>query len=337
MKTALVTGITGQDGAYLAQLLLDKNYKVFGGIRRTSQDAYSRLRFLKIESKIEYLNFDLTDPYCVFDLIKKYKFDEIYNLAAQSFVGASWSLPHQTTQVNSVGVLNILDAIKKESPSTKFYQASTSEMFGEVQEPIQTENTPFYPRSPYGVSKLFSHWITVNYRESYDLHLNSGILFNHESPLRGEEFVTKKIVRQLVEVQEGKRDTLQLGNLNAKRDWGFAKEYVLAMWLMLQQDKPDDFVIATGKTTSVREFVQFTAEALDFDIEWEGVNENEKGYDKRSGKLVVEVMPKFYRPAEVNLLIGSAAKAKKILDWEAKTSVKKLVDIMVDSQKKQKR
>jgi GDPmannose 4,6-dehydratase len=330
MKLALITGVTGQDGAYLAELLLKKGYKVFGGIRRSSQDALYRLRYLGIDSDIEYINFDLTDPYCVFDVIKKFKFDEIYNLAAQSFVGASWDLPHQTTQVNAIGVLNILDAIKKASPTTKFYQASTSEMFGMVQEEVQSETTPFYPRSPYGVSKLYSHCLTVNYRESYDLHLSSGILFNHESPLRGKEFVTKKITRHLAEIKFGKRSTLQIGNLNAKRDWGFAKEYVNAMWLMLQQDKASDYVVATGRTTSVRDFVNYAAKYIGFDISWEGKDVNEKGYEVKTGKLIVEVVPAFYRPAEVNILIGSAEKAKRVLGWEPKVTLEILTEIMVE-------
>lgn len=330
MKKALITGVTGQDGAYLAKLLLDKGYKVYGGIRRSSQNDLFRLRYLKIDNDIDYINFDLTDTYCVFDVIRNYRFDEIYNLAAQSFVGASWDLPHQTTQVNSMGVLNILDAIKRDSPLTKFYQASTSEMYGLVQEQIQTETTPFYPRSPYGVSKLYSHWLTVNYRESYNLHLSSGILFNHESPLRGEQFVTKKITRQLSEIKIGKREVLQLGNLNAKRDWGFAKDYVFAMWLMLQQEKPGDYVVATGKTTSVRDFVNYAAKHVGFEIVWEGKDINEKGYNKETGKLIIEVIPKFYRPAEVNILIGSAIKAKKVLGWEAKVSLEELVKTMIE-------
>lgn len=330
MKKALITGITGQDGAYLSELLLAKGYDVYGGFRRSSHDEFFRLRELGIEDRIRRVNMDLSDPYNVFDVIKQEKFSEIYNLAAQSFVGASWDLALQTTNVNAVGVLQIIDAIRRVSPETHFYQASTSEMFGLIQDQIQTETTPFYPRSPYGVAKLYAHWITVNYRESHGLHSSSGILFNHESPLRGEEFVTKKITRQLAEIKHGRRKTLTLGNLDAKRDWGYAKEYVEAMWLMLQQPIADDYVIATGTTTTVRDFVSFSAAALGFDIAWEGGGVDEKGVDRKNGKILVQVSPEFYRPAEVQILRGSSQKALKQLGWKAKSDVKVLAQLMAE-------
>lgn len=329
MKKAFITGVTGQDGAYLAELLLNRGYKVFGGIRRNSQNELYRLKILGIEDRVELLNFESSDQYGVFDVIQKHRFDEIYNLAAQSFVGSSWDLSIPTTNINAVGVLYLLEAIKRFSPETRFYQASTSEMFGKITEPIQTELTPFYPRSPYGVAKLYSHWMTVNYRESHELNLSCGILFNHESPLRGVEFVTKKISTQLCEIKAGTRETLRLGNMDAKRDWGFAKEYVEAMWLMLQQDKFEDYVVATGKTTTVRDFVNFACEALDIDIAWEGEALDEKGYDRKTGKKIIEVDPQFFRPAEVDILLGSPAKAKAKLNWEPKTGVRELAEMMV--------
>ena len=263
MKKALITGITGQDGAYLANLLLEKNYEVFGGIRRNSQDELYRLKVLKIDEKVTLINLDISDQFEVFEVIRDNQFDEIYNLAAQSFVGSSWDFSIPTTNVNSMGALYLLEAIKRFSPDSKFYQASTSEMFGKIREPIQTETTPFYPRSPYSVSKLYSHWMTINYRESHALKACCGILFNHESPLRGPEFVTKKISSQLFEIKSGTREKLTLGNLDAKRDWGYAKEYVQAIWLMLQQENFEEYVIATGKTTTVREFIQFCCAELE--------------------------------------------------------------------------
>ena len=329
MKKALITGITGQDGAYLANLLLEKNYEVFGGIRKNVQDRLNRLKVLKIHERVTFINLDICDQSQVFDAIRNHQFDEIYNLAGQSFVGSSWDLSIPTTSVNSVGVLYLLESIKRYSPHTKFYQASTSEMFGKILKPIQNETTSFYPRSPYGVSKLYSHWMTINYRESFGLRACSGILFNHESPLRGPEFVTKKITTQLCEIKFGSREKLILGNLNAKRDWGYAKEYVKAMWLMLQQDQIEDYVIATGKTTSVREFVSFCCTELEIDLVWEGEGELEKGFDRRTNKLIVECNKEYYRPAEVDILIGSSEKAKKQLGWEAKTDVKSLASIMV--------
>ena len=329
-RSAFITGVSGQDGAYLAKLLVSKGYDVYGGLRRNSHDELCRLRLLGVQDKVKLLNFEITDQFGVTELISKYRFDEVYNLAAQSFVGASWDLSVPTTNINAMGVLYLLEAIKRFSPETKFYQASTSEMFGKIVEPIQSETTPFYPRSPYGVAKLYSHWLTVNYRESYGLNLSSGILFNHESPLRGVEFVTRKISSQLCEVMNGTRDRIGLGNLDAKRDWGYAKEYVEAMWLMLQQDESDDFVVATGKTTTVRDFVEYACEALDVEIAWEGEGENEKGYNRKTNKLIVEVNPEFFRPAEVDVLIGNNEKAKTKLGWTPKTEVRELAKMMVE-------
>ena len=329
MKKALITGVSGQDGAYLARLLLDKGYDVYGGLRRTSQDSYSRLRALGLESKLKTINFDLTDPYNVCDCIKSNQFHEVYNLAAQSFVGSSWDLPLQTTDVNALGSARLLDSIKRFSPETKFYQASTSEMFGRIQEPMQSEDTPFYPRSPYGVSKLYSHWLTVNYRESHGIFACSGILFNHESPLRGHEFVTKKIVSTLLRIKLGEVDTLYVGNLNAKRDWGYAKEYVEGMWRMLQADEADDYVLATGETVTVRRFVEYAAAELDLNLDWEGEGVNEVGRCKHTGRVIVKVSEEFFRPAEVDVLLGSASKAKDKLNWQAETKSEKLAKIMV--------
>lgn len=330
MKKAFITGITGQDGAYLADFLLKKNYEVFGGVRRNSQDQLYRLKVLEIDEKINLIDFELTDQFAIFELIKHHQFDEIYNLAAQSFVGSSWNLSIPTTNTNSLGVLYLLEAIKRFSAHTKFYQASTSEMFGKIQEPIQTETTPFYPRSPYGVSKLYSHWMTVNYRESFGLQACCGVLFNHESPLRGLDFVTKKITTQLCEIKFGGRDKMYLGNLDAKRDWGYAKEYIEAMWLMLQADTFEEYVIATNQSTTVREFVTMACAALDIDIAWDGAGKQEKGVDKNSGRVIVEVHPEFFRPAEVDTLIGSYQKAKEKLGWEPRTSLADLSKIMID-------
>ena len=296
MKKALITGVCGQDGAYLAQHLIQLGYEVHGGRRRSSLDEGYRPRVLGIESEVKLLNVELTDPYNVMDVVKSGQYDEIYNLAAQSFVGASWELPIQTSQVDAMGPLLLLDAIKRTSPHTRFYQASTSEMFGLIQEPIQSEKTPFYPRSPYGVAKLFAHSMTVNYRESFGLHASSGILFNHESPLRGREFITKKLSYQLAEVKLGQRSIVQVGNIEARRDWGFAKEYVAGMYQMLQQEAADDYVLATGKGTSVRDFIGFVAEALDYDLEWSGEGLQEKGRDRKTGGSLIEISEEYYRP-----------------------------------------
>lgn len=314
MKIALITGITGQDGAYLAKLLLEKGYKVFGLVPRRSSNTYWRLAFLSIEHDVEFVDGDITDLSSLMRVIEKTKPDEVYNLAAQSFVGTSWEQPILTANVTGVGVLNILEAIRLIDPSIKIYQASTSEMFGLIQERMQSEKTMFYPRSPYGVAKLFGHWMTVNYRESFQMFSCSGILFNHESPIRGLEFVTRKITDAVARIALGKQKELRLGNLDAKRDWGFAGDYVEAMWLMLQQDKPDDYIIATGQTTKVRDFCQ-----LAFDY----VGLHYQDYVSKDSK--------FYRPAEVDVLLGNPAKAKEILGWEAKTSLQELVHMMVDA------
>lgn len=331
MKKALITGVCGQDGAYLAQHLLGLGYEVYGGRRRSSLDDEQRLRALKINESVRLMNLDLTDPYNVLNTVKDGQFDEIYNLAAQSFVGASWDTPVQTSHVDAMGPLLLLDAVRRFSPYSKFYQASTSEMFGLIQEPIQSETTPFYPRSPYGVAKLFAHSMTVNYRESFGIHASSGILFNHESPLRGLEFITRKVSFQLSEIKLGRRDVLRLGNLDARRDWGFAREYVEGMHLMLQAPQPDDFVLATGTTTSVRSFVEYVADALDLRLEWTGSGIGERGVDISSGKTVIEVDEKFYRPAEVDVLLGDASKAKSVLGWQAEISVNELAEMMAKS------
>lgn len=329
-KSALITGVTGQDGAYLARYLLRKGYNVFGGVRRSSLDSDYRLRLLEINDEISLINFDLTDPYNVYDTVQSGNFDEIYNLGAQSFVGSSWDTPLQTSQVNAFGTLHLLDAIKRTSPTTRFYQASTSEMFGKIQEEVQSETTPFYPRSPYGVAKQFAHSMTVNYRESFGLHASSGILFNHESPLRGREFVTKKVSTHLAKMlKSDKLATLKLGNLDAKRDWGYAEDYVKGMWLMLQNDSPDDYVLATGKTASVREFVEYCAAYLDWDLGWDGSGVDEVGYDKKTGRKLVEVSEKFFRPAEVDVLLGDPTKAQTTLGWRANVDLEKLSEIMM--------
>ena len=328
-KTAFITGVSGQDGAYLSKLLLDKGYRVVGGIRRTSTGIIHRLAELGIDKDVELVTFDLSEFQNILRLLEKVKPDEFYNLAAQSFVGSSWDLPLYTADVDAVSVCRILEGIRDIVPECRFYQASTSEMFGHVREIPQTEVTPFYPRSPYGVAKLYGHWITVNYRESFGLHASSGILFNHESPLRGIEFVTRKITLALARIAQGEQDTLYLGNMDAKRDWGYAAEYVEGMWRMLQQDKADDYVLATGNTYTVRAFVEGAGKALGYDFAWEGTAENEVGIDRKSGKTLVRIDPKFYRPAEVEILIGDPAKAKAGLGWTPKTDLTGLTDLMV--------
>lgn len=331
MKKAFITGVTGQDGAWLAKLLLEKGYKVYGGVRRTSSLNSWRLDFLKIREKVELVDFDLLDYSNIFNVIKNIQPDEFYNLAAQSFVGTSFIQPISTGMVDGMGVAYILDILHTTSPKTRFYQASTSEMFGLVQEVPQKETTPFYPRSPYGCAKLYAHWMTVNYRESYKMFAVSGILFNHESELRGPEFVTRKITLNVAGLGNGKKDILELGNLNAERDWGYAKEYVEAMHLMLQVDKPDTYLLATGVKTKIRDFVKMAFQAIGREIFFEGSNENEKGYDSKTGELLVKVNPKFYRPAEVDVLLGDVSKVKKNLHWEPKTSIETLAEIMVKS------
>lgn len=327
-KRALVTGITGQDGAYLAKFLLEKGYEVYGGLRRNASDNTWRLKELGVDREIKQVSLELLESSNIRSMLDKVRPDEIYNLAAQSFVGLSFEQPLYTSDVDGMGVTRLLDAIHSLQLDCRFYQASTSEMFGKVQEVPQSETTPFYPRSPYGVAKLYAHWMTVNYRESYDMHCSSGILFNHESPLRGPEFVTRKVTIALARIKTGEQDVLELGNMSAKRDWGFAGDYIQGMYLMLQQDKPDDYVLATGETWTVAQFVEDAGTALDMNIEWEGEDENMVGIDRNTGKTIVQVNPEFYRPAEVELLLGSPAKADKALGWERKVSFPELVGMM---------
>ena len=328
MKVALITGITGQDGSYLAELLLEKGYEVHGIIRRASQINTQRIDHIYNQIKLHY--GDLTDSTNLVRVIQQVQPDEIYNLGAQSHVKVSFELPEYTGQTDGLGTLRILEAVRLlgMENKTRIYQASTSEMFGKVQEIPQKETTPFYPRSPYGVAKVYGYWIVKNYRESYGLHASSGILFNHESPRRGETFVTRKITRGLSRISTGEQDILYLGNLNAKRDWGHAKDFVEAMWLMLQQDQPDDYVIATGKQYSVKDFVEEAAPYFGMKIVWMGEGLNEVGIDKLSKKTVIRVDPKYFRPAEVETLLGDASKAKENLGWEPKTSFKQLVEDM---------
>jgi len=330
MKKALVTGITGQDGAYLAKLLLEKGYEVWGAYRRSASLNLWRLEELSIRDEIKLISLDLLEYSNIVRALEKVQPDEIYNLAAQSFVALSFEMPLYTADADALGVTRLLEAIRAVNPRTRFYQASTSEMFGKVQETPQTERTPFYPRSPYGVAKLYAHWITVNYRESYGIHASSGILFNHESPLRGQEFVTRKITAGLARIKYAQQDVLELGNLDAKRDWGFAGDYVEGMWRMLQQESPDDYVLATGETHSVREFVELAAEVAGFDLAWEGSGEEERGIDRRTGKVVVRVNPEFYRPAEVDLLLGNPEKAQSRLGWSPRVGFSALVRVMAE-------
>ena len=333
MKKAIVTGITGQDGAYLAQFLLNKGYKVYGTQRRLSTQNHWRIIELGIDRNpnLELVDFDLTDPSSAIRMISKYEPDEVYNLAAQSFVGISFEQPETTAQITGLGALHILEAIRLINPKIRFYQASTSEMFGKVQTIPQTELTPFYPRSPYGVAKLYAHWITINYRESYNIFGTSGILFNHESPLRGLEFVTRKITHHVAMIKKGLSEVLELGNLDAKRDWGFAGDYVEGMWRMLQAERPDTYVLATNVTTTVRDFVTMAFGCIGINIEYKGSGDSEIGIDASTGKVLVRVNPKFYRPAEVDLLIGNPAKAKRELDWEPKVELSELCKMMVEA------
>jgi GDPmannose 4,6-dehydratase len=336
-KRALIIGITGQDGSYLAEFLLNKRYEVHGMIRRSSSFNTGRLDQIFQDPHIDNVNLilhygDLSDSSSVSRLIEKIKPNEIYNLGAQSHVRVSFDIPEYTADIVGLGTLRLLDAIKDSKTKTKFYQASSSEMFGKVKEIPQTEETPFYPRSPYGCAKVFAYWLTKNYRESYDLFACNGILFNHESPRRGETFVTKKIVRGLVRIKLGLDKKLYLGNLNAKRDWGYAKDYVEAMWLMLQQKKSDDYILATGDTHSVREFVEFTAKILGFELEWKGKGINEVGIDRKTNKTIIQIDSHYFRPTEVDLLIGDATKARKIFGWKPKITFRKLVQIMVKAE-----
>jgi GDPmannose 4,6-dehydratase len=313
-KHALVTGITGQDGAYLAKLLLDKGYEVYGVIARRGSDTLWRLRELKVEQQVRLLNADLIDLSSLIRAVERAEPQEVYNLGAQSFVSTSWEQPILTAQVTGVSVVNVLEAIRQTNPEARFYQASTSEMFGLIQTEKQDEKTPFYPRSPYGVAKLYGHWMTINYRESFNMHASSGILFNHESPLRGLEFVTRKVTDAVARIKQGKQKELRLGNIDAKRDWGFAGDYVEAMWLMLQQEKPDDYVVATGRTTTVRDMCRIAFSHVGLNYE---------------DHLVID--PEFFRPAEVDILLGNPAKAKEKLGWEAQTSLEDLIAMMVDA------
>lgn len=332
-KRAIITGITGQDGAYLTQLLLEKGYTVYGTYRRTSSVNFWRLDELGITSHpaLHLVEYDLTDLSSTIRLLEKAQAREVYNLAAQSFVGVSFEQPITTAEITGVGALHLLEAIRTVNPSIRFYQASTSEMFGKVQAVPQSEDTPFYPRSPYGVAKLFAHWSTINYRESYGIFATSGILFNHESPLRGTEFVTRKITDGIARVKLGLGPSLELGNLDAKRDWGYAAEYVDGMWRMLQVDEPDTFVLATGRTVTVRDFITLACKAADISIHFEGSGESETGVDTRTGETIVRINPEFYRPAEVDLLVGNPIKAAKILEWESKTSLESLCAMMMEA------
>ena len=332
-KTALITGVSGQDGAYLSRLLLQKGYRVVGAVRRTAAPRMSRLMELGIENDIEPVEFDLTEITNMMRAIERAKPDEIYNLAAQSFVAVSFEQPILTAEVDALGVARLLEAIRTVDPKIRLYQASSSEMFGKVADctKLQNEDSPFHPRSPYGVSKLFSHWLTVNYRESYKFFGVSGILFNHESPLRGREFVTRKITSGLAEVKHARREILSLGNLEAQRDWGFAGDYVEGMWRMLQRPAADDYVLATGTTTSVRSFCELAAERLGFAIEWKGKGDGEAGIDRKSGKTIIRIDPRHYRPAEVDYLIGDAAKARRELGWSPTTTLADLVTMMVEA------
>ena len=329
-KTAFITGVSGQDGAYLSKLLLEKGYKVIGGERRSASGTLWRLKDLNIEDDIEITDFELSEFTNIYRAIDKYNPDEIYNLAAQSFVAASFEMPVMTSDITGVGVSRMLEVIRQINPSIKFYQASSSEMFGKVAESPQNEQTPFYPRSPYGIAKLFGHWMTINYREAYDIFACSGILFNHESPLRGEQFVTRKITIGLSKIKLGLQDFLELGNLDSKRDWGYAEDYVEAMFLMLQHDKPDNYVISTGETYSVKDFINAACYELNMDIIWEGQGLDEVAIDQKTGKTIIKINPKYYRPTEVDLLLGDSTKAKKILNWKPKTDFKNLVSKMIE-------
>ena len=333
MKKAIITGITGQDAAYLAELLLNKGYVVYGTFRRTSSVNFWRIEELGINNhpNLHLTEYDLTDLSASIRLLQSSQATEVYNLAAQSFVGVSFEQPVTTAEITGLGPVNLLEAIRIVNPEIRYYQASTSEMFGEVQAIPQIETTPFYPRSPYGAAKLYAHWMTINYRESYGIFGCSGILFNHESPLRGREFVTRKITDSVAKIKLGKLDVLELGNMDAKRDWGFAKDYIEGMYLMLQADKPDTFVLATNRTETVRDFVSMSFKAAGINIVFEGKEEDEVGVDQATGNIVVRVNPKLYRPAEVDLLIGDPAKAKKELGWEPKTSLEELCSVMVEA------
>ena len=332
-KIAIVTGVTGQDGAYLAEFLINKNYKVIGTYRRTSSINFWRMNELGIKDhpNLTLVEHDLTDFGSSIRLIEKFTPDEIYNLAAQSFVGVSFEQPITTAEINGLGPVNLLEAIRHLNTNIRFYQASTSEMFGKVQSVPQNESTAFYPRSPYGVAKLYAHWMTINYRESYNIFASSGILFNHESPLRGLEFVTRKITDAVAKIKLGILDCVELGNLDSKRDWGFAKEYVEGMWLMLQAKTPDTYILATGRTETVKDFVSLAFKAAEIDIVFKGKGKDAVGFDSKTNKTILKINPKFYRPAEVDLLIGDPSKAKQNLGWQPKTSLEDLANLMVEA------
>jgi len=330
-KRALITGVSGQDGAYLSQFLLRKGYRVIGGDRRAASNTFWRLKKLNILKDVEIVNFDICEESNISYTIKKYKPDEIYNLAAQSFVGSSFDLPIVTSDSTAIGTTRLLEAIRKSSKKIKFYQASSSEMFGKVLESPQTEKTPFYPRSPYAVSKVYSHMMTINYRESHNMHCSNGILFNHESPLRGENFVTRKITLAFARIFHSLQEVLEIGNLDAKRDWGFAGDYVEAMYLMLQQKNPQDYVISTGKTYSVRKFIEKVCKYMNIKIIWKNKGVKEVGINKETNKIIVKVNPKFYRPAEVDYLLGNSSLAKKNLKWKPKHNFDELVEMMIKS------
>jgi len=333
-KTALITGISGQDGAYLAKFLLDKNYKVIGTDRRSARSVNWRLRRLGIANKIIHEEMELGEIYEIQRVFKKYKLNEVYNLAAQSFVGTSFSSPLNTANITGLGTLRILETIRSTNPKIRFYQASSSEMFGDVLEKNQKETTPLNPQSPYAISKVFSHYLTQNYRNSYNIYATSGILFNHESPLRGEEFVTRKIIIGLVGILKNEINSFELGNIYAKRDWGYAKEYVEAMWKMLQMKRPDDYVISTGKTYSIKDFINKATKYLKMNVVWTGKGLNEKLINKNSNKTIIRINPKFFRPAEVNILIGDSKKAQKKLKWKPNTNLDQLIKIMIDDELK---
>ena len=329
-KIALITGVTGQDGAYLAEFLIRKGYKVYGAVRRTSSVNTSRLSYIGVLDKIEIVSMDIAEITNIQRLIERIEPDEIYNLAAQSFVKTSYEQPIYTSDIDGIGVTRLLETIRNLGGKPKFYQASTSEMFGKVHESPQNEKTPFYPRSPYGIAKLYSHWMTINYREAWNIHACSGILFNHESPLRGTEFVTRKISQGMAQIALKKIKKINLGNLNAERDWGFAGDYVEAMWLMLQKNKPDDYVIATGETHSVRDFVQIAANSIDIDIEWNNEGNNEVGVCKKTGNTIISVDKQYTRPSETDHLLGDASKAKENLGWKPSVNFQSLVNMMVE-------
>ncbi len=329
MRKALITGITGQDGSYLAELLLEKGYEVYGIVRRKSVVDFGNVKHIK--NKIKFIYADMGDQISLINAMKISQADEVYNLAAQSFVGTSWEQPIATADVDAIGVLHMLEAIRVVKPEARFYQASTSEMYGLVQEIPQKETTPFYPRSPYGVAKLYGHWITKNYRESYNMYACSGILFNHESERRGKEFVTRKITDAVARIKSGEQEYLELGNMDSKRDWGHAKDYVRGMWLMLQQEKADDYVLATNETRTVREFVEEAFKYVGINIEWKNKDIDEIGVDKNTGRTVVKINPEFFRPAEVDILIGNPDKAETVLNWKREISFNELVERMVEN------